>query len=104
PGAVYQGKWWLPMAARGELWSWDGSTLRVERQLLLDQAADGYAAPISALAEYRGALWAGRWDATYKAGLERSDGGAAVWSFPVVGGPGQATAVRALAVYGDALY
>jgi hypothetical protein len=59
--------------------------------LLVDQAAGGYAAPIPAMTAWDGALWIGRWDGSGR-------------SMPSHGGPSQATGVRALAVWGNALY
>ena len=100
--AVYRGKLYLGMAERGEIWSWDGAALEHAHTLRLDQGASGYTAPIRAMTVFDGALWVGRWDSTYKAGLERFDGEA--WSFPVYGGDALLTAVRSLVVWGNTLY
>jgi hypothetical protein len=101
-GVVYRGKLYLGMA-RGEVWTWDGSTLERVCTLLDPQGARTYAQPIYAMATFAGALWVGRWDTSGRIGLERFDGTS--WSLPYQASSAtSATAVRALAPYQGALH
>lgn len=87
-GASWNGKLWLGDALRGRVWSFDGSTLNLERQSSVHSGG-----PIR-LAVYQDALWGFAKDGAGALGLLRYDGSG--WSRPLAGITG--TNARALAV------
>lgn len=98
-GAVLNGVLYLGDAYDGKIYSWDGESLKVVRQLGSDASA--YSPQIRGLAVWRGALWVSVADTSGGTlGLLRFDGTA--WSRPASGLTG--TTPMGLATYSGALY
>lgn len=99
-GTVWDGTAYLGTGLDGGIYSWDGTALRLARQLA--GAGAPYGGELRGMAVWNGALWVSVADGAGGIGLLRHDGAGGGWSRPVAGLAG--TSPRGLAVYNGQLY
>jgi hypothetical protein len=86
----------------GRIWAWDGSSLRVVREL--SSGGSVYTGELLGLVAWRGALWVSVVAAGGGLELLRYDPTTGAWSRPVTGFSGASGAVERMLVFGDRLF